>query len=445
MGNIVLRQEAWRFAIRRFALRADVFAPSTCTPSMSDVSLLKRSAKKSWTLSAVIGAIAFASSLFASPAPAEAVVLDAVLNEQVVMIPATFGSKTIELETTIFKPSGTGPFPLVIMNHGKALGNPRNQNRDRFIVLSREFVKRGYAVVVPMRKGFSKSSGDYIDCGCDMTAHGQTQADDLQNTLDYLRTQPWADSERVVVAGQSYGGLTALAFGTRQYPGVKGMINFAGGLKMHGGDCRWQQSLVQAFASYGAKTTLPSIWFYGENDNHFGPDLAQRLHNAYVQAGGNARLVAYGAFKKDAHGMSGSRDGVKIWWPETEKFLKDLGMPTETVLALENEVKIPKTEYAAIDNVDAIPYLRGSAREQYRVFLSKSYPRAFAVSPTGAWSWAEDGDDPVEQALADCQKNSSQQCRLYAVDDHVVWTDAQTQTATAAPAASPNTSVQAGP
>lgn len=408
---------------------------------MSDFLLLKRSAKKSWPLSAALGLIALASSLLVTPAPADAVVLDAAMNEQVVMVPATFGGSTAELETTIFKPPGEGPFPLVIMNHGKALGNPRNQNRDRFVVLSREFVKRGYAVVIPMRKGFSKSTGDYIDRGCDMTAHGQTQADDLQSTLDFLRTQPWADHERILVAGQSYGGLTALAFGTRAYPGVKGLINFAGGLKMHGGDCRWQQALVQAFATYGGKTTLPSLWFYGENDHHFGPDLAQRLHNAYVNAGGNARLVAYGAFKKDAHGMSGSRDGVKIWWPETEKFLRELGMPTDTVLALDNEVKIPKTEYAAIDNVDAIPYLRGSAREQYRVFLTKSTPRAFALSPTGAWSWAEDGDDPVEQALADCQKNSSQPCKLYAVDDHVVWAgDQPAATAVAsAPSAAPDT------
>lgn len=410
---------------------------------MKDLS--KRDAKKSWTIPVVFGVITLASSLFASTNPAKAAALDTALNEQVVMVPASFGSRTVELETTVFKPPGEGPFPVVVMNHGKALGNPRNQNRDRFIVLSREFVKRGYAVVIPMRKGFSKSSGEYVDRGCDMTAHGQSQADDLQSTLEYLHAQHWADAAHVLVAGQSYGGLTALAFGARQFPGVKGLINFAGGLKMHGGDCRWQQSLVQAFANFGARTALPSIWFYGENDNHFGPDLAARLHNAYVQAGGKAKLVAYGAFKKDAHGMSGSRDGVKIWWPETEKFLKELGMPTEPVLALSNEIKVPQSEYAAIDNVDAIPYLKGSAREQYRVFLGKSYPRAFAVSPTGAWSWAEDGDDPVEQALADCQKNSSQPCRLYAVDNHVVWIDEQNGTATAATPASPATSAQTGP
>ncbi len=362
------------------------------------------------------------------------------------MMPAMSAGKPVELETTIFKPPGNGPFPLVIMNHGKALGNPRSQNRDRFLVISREFVKRGYAVAVPMRSGFSKSTGDYVDPGCNMTTHGQLQADDLQGALEYLRMQAWVDPERIIVAGQSYGGLTALAFGTRQFPGVKGLINFAGGLKMHGGSCQWEASLEQAFASYGAKTPLPSLWFYGENDHHFGPALATRLHHAYVRAGGAARLVAYGPFKKDAHGMSGSRDGVKIWWPETERFLQSLGMPTETVYALNDGVKVPETIYAALDNVEAIPYLRDRGREQYRVFLEKSTPRAFAVSPSGAWSWAEDGDDPERQALNDCQKHSSAPCRLYAVDNNVVWVDDQQPvTATAAAPGNPSTSALTGP
>lgn len=410
---------------------------------MSGIFDHKGNAKK-WT--AVLGVFALAAAFFTSASSAQAAVLDTALNEQVVMMPAMSAGKPVELETTIFKPPGNGPFPLVIMNHGKALGNPRSQNRDRFLVISREFVKRGYAVAVPMRSGFSKSTGDYVDPGCNMTAHGQLQADDLQGALEYLRMQAWVDPERIIVAGQSYGGLTALAFGTRQFPGVKGLINFAGGLKMHGGSCQWEASLEQAFASYGSKTPLPSLWFYGENDHHFGPALATRLHHAYVRAGGAARLVAYGPFKKDAHGMSGSRDGVKIWWPETERFLQSLGMPTETVYALNDGVKVPETIYAALDNVEAIPYLRDRGREQYRVFLEKSTPRAFAVSPSGAWSWAEDGDDPERQALNDCQKHSSAPCRLYAVDNNVVWVDEQQPvTATAAAPGNPSTSALTGP
>lgn len=391
----------------------------------------------------MLGAVALATGLFASAPAATAEVLNTSLNEHVVMVPAISAGKPVELETTIYTPPGNGPFPLVIMNHGKALGDPRGQQRDRFTVISKEFIKRGYAVAIPMRSGFSKSTGAYADPGCNMTAHGQLQADDLQGALEYLRKQPWVDPNRIVVAGQSYGGLTALAFGARQFPGVRGLINFAGGLKMHGGSCRWEASLEQAFATYGASTSLPSLWFYGENDHHFGPALAARLHAAYVRSGAPAKLVAYGPFKKDAHGMSGSRDGVKIWWPETERFLKEIGMPTETVLALD-DVRIPATAYAALDNVEAIPYLRDKGREQYRAFLGKSYPRAFAVSSSGAWSWAEDGDDPVGQALNDCQKFSSTPCKLYAVDNHVVWNDDRPPATAIASSQAPAAPVTAG-
>jgi hypothetical protein len=66
--------------------------------------------------------------------------------------------------------------------------------------------------------------------------------------------------------------------------------------------------------------------------------------------------------------------------------------------------------------------VNAGGREGYKTFLSKQFPRAFAVSSSGAWGWAEMGDDPLARALANCNRNSKNQpCRLYAVDDGVVW------------------------
>lgn len=389
---------------------------------MSDFLIPKRDVKKTGGLVSLVKIAAVSLGLFANAGFAQSLI-EATLDEQVIMAPARSGNVDIELETTIFKPPGNGPFPLIVMNHGKEKGNPQYQKRDRFLVLSKEFVKRGYAVVVPMRKGFSKSTGQYLEDGCNMTNNGQLQADDLQGSLEYLRQLPWVDKDRIIIAGQSYGGLATMAFGTRNFPGVKGLINFAGGLRSDGGTCQWQGELVTAFAEYGGKSKLPSLWFYGQNDSYFNHDLASRLHTAYLTSGGNAKLVAYGAFKTDAHGMVGSRDGVNIWWPETEHFLRQLGMPTEEVVALVDSKPIPKSDFAAIDNVDAIPYLKDTGREAYRTFLSKSLPRAFALSPSGQWSWAEEGDDPAERVLASCQASSKAPCKLYAVDDYVVWSD----------------------
>lgn len=351
--------------------------------------------------------------------------VDPTVNEQVVMLPVTQNGSPFQFETTIYKPPGTGPFPLLVMNHGKERGNPSNQKRDRFLAMSREFVKRGYAVVVPMRKGFSQSSGTYSDYGCNMKDNGQQQADDVAAVLDAIVKQPWVDKERIVVAGQSYGGLATMAFGTRHYPGVRGLLNFAGGLRIDGGSnsCDWRNSLVTAFASYGASTSLPSLWFYGENDTYFDHPLAQRLQQAYQAAGGPSQLIAYGRFKNDAHGMIGSRDGVAVWLPEVERFLKGIGMPTEVTVAIADTPRPAATNFAAVDNISAIPYLTDKGRNGYREYLQKSAPRAFAISSSGAWSWAEEGDDPAARAVASCQKNSKLPCKLYSIDNDVVWAD----------------------
>ena len=353
---------------------------------------------------------------------AEAQSLDLSVNEQVLMLPVMENGKRLQFETTLYKPPGAGPFPLLLMNHGKERGKPAAQKRDRFLAMGREFVRRGYAVAVPMRKGFSKSEGIYSDFGCNMHDNGVVQADDIEAALRALIQMPWIDRDRVIVAGQSYGGLATLAFGTRQFPGVRGLLNFAGGLRIDGDVCDWKSALVTAFTSYGSRTSLPSLWFYGANDSYFDPALAQRLQTAYQSAGGPSQLIAFGRFKSDAHALISSHDGVPVWWPDTERFLQRLGLPTEINTLMGDTAAIPASGFAAIDNAEAIPYLTEAGREAYRHYLRQSLPRAFAISASGAWSWAEDGDDPPSRALETCQKNSKTPCRLYAVDQAVVWT-----------------------
>jgi len=93
------------------------------------------------------------------------------------MVKVGSGFSSVEFETTLFKPDGAGPFPVAVINHGKASGNPRFQERARHLVASREFVRRGYAVVLPMRMGFSKSGGHYHESGgCNIAANGELQA-----------------------------------------------------------------------------------------------------------------------------------------------------------------------------------------------------------------------------------------------------------------------------
>jgi dienelactone hydrolase len=375
------------------------------------------------TQSRFVACCVFGLTLMLACGQAVAQELNASLREQVLMLPKKGALFTTLLETTVYKPPGEGPFPLVVLNHGKASGDPRFQSRNRPSAAARFFLQRGYAVLVPMRQGFSKSEGSYIGAGCNIASNGEVQAEDVKAVLDHVSTLDWADKSRILIAGQSHGGWTTLAFGTLGYPGVRGLVNFAGGLRQE--TCPgWEAVLARAGSAYGKKATVPSIWFYGDNDSYFPPRVFQALHENYLAAGGQADLVEFGQFGRDAHAMFGSPAGEKIWQPRVEAFMRVTGLPTDTVypgLGVVPRMSVPSASgFAALSEDDKLPHIKATGRDGYRAFLTKQYPRAFALSAGGAWGWAEMGDDPLQRA--NCNKHAKHKpCKLYAVDDQVVW------------------------
>ena len=355
-------------------------------------------------------ALSCALACWAQEAP-----LNHALNEQIVLIRHGAG---VELETTIFKPDGNGPFPLALINHGKAFGNPRFQPRARYIVATRELVRRGYAVAIPMRGGFSKSSGMYVEGGCNIEGNANHQAGYLRTALDWLVQQPYVDRKRIVVMGQSHGGLTAMAFAAEPYDGVLGVMNFAGGLRLSGDRCtNWESSLISAFRSFGGSTRISSLWFYGENDSYFNPDLVKRMYAAFSTAGGKAKLIAYGPFKGDAHGTFSDRDGLSIWWPEADSFLNSLGLPTALLPRAASE----DPAIAALEDIKRIPFINSACTRTYNLFLDADYPRAYAISTDGHCGYAYGGEEPRKRAVEFCQKRAQEPCKLYAIDNGVVW------------------------
>lgn len=346
------------------------------------------------------------------------------LNEQVIEIPAAAagGAGRATLETTIFKPSGNGPFPLVVFNHGKERGDPRAQERSRPLAFAREFVRRGYVVVAPNRRGFAHSGGHYSEHGCEVEENGLAQAQDVAATIDFMAKQNYVDAARIVVAGVSYGGLTTIAYGAQPQAGVRGLLNFAGGLRQYA-CASWQANLTRAFGAYGGKVRLPSLWFYGDNDSFWPPQLVHQMYGAFVHHGARAQLIDVGRYKNDAHRLVADRDGIAAWWPSTAGFLAQIGMPTVMRYRIAEPLLPPGSGYAAIDAIDSVPFVDGAGRAAYQTFLQQYQSRAFAVSDSGAWSWAEGGDNPVSVALDNCRKQGGDRCRLYAVNDTVVWAD----------------------
>lgn len=330
---------------------------------------------------------------------------------------------SVNLQVTVFQPSGPGPFPVVVLNHGKEVGNNHLQGRNRPINAVREFLKRGYVVVVPMRQGFAGSGGTVVGDGCNIAGNGEAQTEDVVAVVRWLGSQGWADTSRMLMAGQSHGGLTTMAYSQNPDPGFKLFVNFAGGLKYTTG-CQWDLALRDAFQRYGKKSKTSSLWFYGENDSYFPPNVIAPAFKAFVEAGGNGEMVAYGPFSVDAHSMFGNADGLDIWLDKVLLKMKQVALPVDVVLPQYGGVAGAPiaTGYAGVSDIDALRRVNSGSENSYLNFLKKRTPRAFAIAPkAGKQNYAWGGDYPMERALAACEKATSESCVLYAVDDVVVW------------------------
>ncbi|PMS11900.1 hypothetical protein FNF07_22015 [Trinickia caryophylli] len=346
---------------------------------------------------------------------------EAPLNERIFRVPVQ-ASPPISLEVTVYMPAHSprgGPFPLALINHG-ASHDPANAPRvgDQFIPWY--FLSRGYAIAIPMMRGYAHSYGYTAPHGCDVLAIGADAAQDIRKVLDYVKDLPGIDASQIVMVGKSMGGWNTLVFGATNPPDVRGLLNFAGGVKES--DCsRPDESLISAAGELGARTRLPSIWFYGENDQTFSNATWRGMYGRYTAAGGHAQLVDYGAFQKDAHAMTASGAGLPLWMAKADAFLASIGMPSREVGPEYLPRPAPKASgYATIDDVDAIPYL--SARERASVhagYLAAPAPKAMAIGSTNG-TWASGGFDPARSAMQRCW-STSRYCRLYAVDNTVVW------------------------
>ena len=344
----------------------------------------------------------------------------ASMNERVLTIPGDSQSPAM-LQVTVLTPDGPGPFPLAVMNHGAGGARPDQAPRYRFSFSSYYFLSRGYAVVLPMMRGFAGSAGKQDLNGCNQEAVGLANAKDIAAVVDFMAAQPFIDINRAVLAGQSFGGWNTLAFGALHHPKIRGLINFSGGAEIS--NCTQTQAALAAGAGhYGAWSAVPSIWFYGDNDSRFAPSVWHAMYEGYVAAGGAAELVAYGTFMEDSHNLLGFPEGLTIWAPRVDAFLSKLGLPATITHPeyLPAEFPPPST-YAAVDDVGAVPYVEEGGRNTYRKFLSDPMPKVFVVSPGGLVASFNGGFDPLGRAMAACAK-AGQKCRVYAVDDHVTWT-----------------------
>jgi dienelactone hydrolase len=278
-------------------------------------------------LATVLAALLCATSVFAADPDTPT---DQPLRYEHVMVPVKDGFFTVHLSTYLYTPPGPGPFPLVVLNHGKAPGGT-HQPDTKFVWQSKKFLARGYAVLVPNREGLANSGGTYFH-GCDVETAARHWADSVQAAIDYARTLPYIDATHIVVIGQSQGGITTIALGERNLPGVLGVVNFAGGSRDErcGG---WQDGLVDDYKAFGADSKVPALFLYGDNDSYWGDGtLSKRFFDAYHAGNPNSTYFDEGTFAEgDSHMFFHHKNGYETWAPTLWKFFDSLGLNSHVV------------------------------------------------------------------------------------------------------------------
>ena len=232
-------------------------------------------------------------------------------------------------------PDGPGPFPLIVLSHGSppdARDRP-NVGRYRELPQIRTFVELGFAVIVPIRRGFGATGGTYAESAgsCrhpDYTSAGKEAAQDVLAALAYADTLPQVDPDHVVLVGQSAGGFASLAAASFAPKGVVAVVNFSGGRggnpSTHPGMPCGPEQMTETIRQFASTTQVPVLWHYVQNDLFFEPDVVSTWFAAFQAAGGRGQMVVEPPFGRNGHGMFAVKTSIPIWLPHVEAFLGPL-------------------------------------------------------------------------------------------------------------------------
>jgi dienelactone hydrolase len=236
------------------------------------------------------------------------------------------------LIANLMRPAGSGPFPLAIINHGSpALASRRpGMAIPTFDRISKFLIERGFAVVLPLRRGYGAVGGrwneGYGSCEHpDFKQAGLETARDIRAVIDALVRRDFVQKQNVFVIGQSAGGWGTLALASQNPKDVKGYVIFAGGRGGHRNNMPNQNcapdELVRVASDFGKTSHGASLWIYSENDSFFSPVLARRMFDSYRSAGGKATLHVLPPVGEDGHQAISNQQAFQLWAPFVGKFL----------------------------------------------------------------------------------------------------------------------------
>lgn len=262
-------------------------------------------------------------------APMPGLAKERLARPEIVRFPSFDG---LQIPAFVYRPAGSGPFPVVLSVHG----GPEAQERPWFSFWYQYLVEHGYAVVTPNVRGSTGYGNAYSHL--DDREKRMDSVRDLKSAVEWIRTQSDLDSDRVAIYGGSYGGFMVLS-GITQFPDVfraavdiVGIANLESFLEntseyrralreVEYGYLATDREFLRAFSPIYAvdRIQAPLYVAHGANDPRVPLNEAEQ-----IVAGLQARNhpVVFRVFPDEGHGVAKIKNRL-VLYPEIVAFLDE--------------------------------------------------------------------------------------------------------------------------
>ena len=296
-----------------------------------------------WIFRTGLAALVVAGAGLAAAQPAAPTSSAERVPPQIVVLPLVIDGKTVDVTTHLYKPPGDGPFPLVIFSHGRAPSQVERAKLEYPVLVGHAnyWLRKGVAVVAPVRPGYGDTGGfDRENSGirwsgkvctgdADFAKVAQRAGQTVVAVHQWAVNQPWVRKDRILLEGQSVGGMTTVAVAALNLPGVVAAVNFAGGSggypdESPGKSCK-PENMQATYAALGGEVRVPNLWLYAENDNYWGAEAPRQWHEAFKAGGSDTRFIQTGPVAgHDGHALL--THGGRMWSVPLDAFIAKVGL-----------------------------------------------------------------------------------------------------------------------
>lgn len=226
-------------------------------------------------------------------------------------------------------------YPLLVLPHG----GPDGISMDKFNSKAQLFAQAGLIVFEPNFKGSIGYGSDFY--AANRGKLGYVDYDDIMSGVDYLIKNKYADSDKLVVGGWSYGGYMTnwIIAHTKRFiaavsiAGISNTIsNYAQSDINHGEIADWEFEGVPVYdedkfensspLKFLNNVGTPLLLMHGESDTRVSVMQSWEIYRALIDRGQDVELVLYPGAEHSIVSPKQHRDVMRRWINWYKKYLE---------------------------------------------------------------------------------------------------------------------------